>query len=128
MTYDTWKEAAVDAELTNRSLHDEIKRLKGDLNESERQRHILKMDLMFANDKLRARGLTTEPYEVDDCEFECGTCNLRLEGEWEWCPGCGKRIEWDNVRYPDDDGWYADEGERFLQEAVYDPIREAMRA
>lgn len=128
MTHDSWKDAAHDAHLTNMDLRDRIKELEGELTETKRKLSIEHMNLVFANDKLRNAGMSTEPYYVDDGEFECGECSAQLKEHWWACPGCGKRIDWDARRYPEESGWYAEEGERFLQAEVYGPIGEAMRA
>ncbi|MBQ9002168.1 MAG: hypothetical protein IJ087_09975 [Eggerthellaceae bacterium] len=128
MTYDSFKDMAYDVSLDNQELRAEVKRLKGELNDAKRACYDMKMNLMFANDKLRKSNLVTDPYEVDEGEYECGECNAELKRHWWACPGCGKRIDWDAVHLSGDSDWYAEEGERFLQEAVYDPIREAMRS
>ena len=127
MTYDNWKDKCVDVSIDNQELRKRIKDLNAALNEANRLRLVANMDLRFANEKLRGRNLSTVPVDVGDGEFECEECNHTLDGDWWACPGCGKVIDWDNAR--DSEGnWYAEEGERFLQAEVYDPIREAMRS
>lgn len=54
-------------------------------------------------------------------------CMADLETEWEFCPYCGMHIDWDAYKDDGEGDWYAEEGERFLQAEVYDPLREAMR-
>lgn len=55
-------------------------------------------------------------------EIICPGCEVDMEPAWEFCPWCGTHLD-----EPQEDDWYAEEGERFLQAEVYDPIREAMR-
>ena len=117
--HDNWKELAVDLQLEN-------KELRAKLGKAEQRLANAKLDLRFANQKLSDHGLSTTPVDVGDEEFECMECDFRLETEWWACPGCGKRIDWENAR--DAEGnWYAEEGEDFLSREVYEPLREAMR-
>ena len=117
--HDNWKELALDLQLDNEALS--VK-----LHKAEQKLANAKLDLRFANEKLRGRSLSTVPVDVGDEEFECEYCNFRLETEWWACPGCGNRIDWENAR--DAEGnWYAEEGEDFLSREVYEPLREAMR-
>ena len=121
MHHDNWKEAVADLRIENNDLRDRIRSLDGRLSNAL-------VDLRHARAKLRDAGLSTEPYEVDEDEYECGECAVRLEPEWFACAGCGRVIDWDATHPLNGRDWYAEEGERFLQEAVYDPIREVMRS
>ena len=65
----------------------------------------------------------SHPYfnQPDPPECMNEKCCASLETDWEFCPFCGMHIDWD--AYEEDDGnWYAEEGERFLREAVYEPL------
>lgn len=120
MHHDNWKEVAADQRIENDDLRDRIRSLDGRLSNAL-------ADLRHARAKLRDAGLSTEPYEVDEDEYECGECAVRIEPEWFACAGCGRVIDWDHCHALDEPDWQEEESRRFLQEAVYDPIREAMR-
>ena len=132
--YDNWRELAYDQQLDIDCMKTEIKRYERQLddalkqyNEEHRLRLIADMNLKFADEKLRKANLSTQPFEVDDDgNCECGACSASLEPDWWACPGCGKRIDWDNQVEFESGNWYAEEGESFLQQAVYEPLRERM--
>lgn len=72
----------------------------------------------------------SDPYfnEPDPPECLNRDCMATLEREWEFCPHCGWHIDWDEIERNTDEGnWYAEEGERFLQAEVYEPLRERLR-
>lgn len=31
-------------------------------------------------------------------EYECPICYVTLEEDWEFCPGCGTHIDWEELR------------------------------
>ena len=126
MSYDNWKDYAVDAALTAQELRERLKEARADYNEEKRLRLIAHMDLKYARDALRDKGLTTVPEEVDEGRYECGECCVELKRDWEFCPGCGYYIDWHAAReYAE---YEEDEGDRFLRNEVYEPLREAMRS
>ena len=118
--YDNWRELATDLQLDNNELRQKVGKLEYRLGEA-------KTNLRHAIAKLRDAESTTEPYEVDEDEYECGECNIRLEPEWFACAGCGRVIDWERVHPLDGRNWYAEEGEDFLRREVYEPLRRSMR-
>ena len=124
--YDSYKDMALDEALDNQDLRGQLKELQAERNELKRENCDLRMQIMFARQKLRHDHATTNPVDVGEEKCECSQCCLKLADDWEFCPGCGKYIDWDALEVPEDDrdNWYEEEGNRFLQAAVYDPIRE----
>ncbi len=33
-------------------------------------------------------------YTVYDCNGECDNCGQSVDEEWDYCPSCGSRLEW----------------------------------
>lgn len=124
--YDSYKDMAFDEALDNQDLRGQLKELTAERNELKRENCDLRMQIMFARQKLRHDHATTNPVKVDENEYECSQCCSTLTDDWAYCPGCGKHVDWDALEVPEDDhdNWYEEEGNRFLQAAVFDPIRE----
>ena len=124
--YDSYKDMAYDEALDNQDLRSQVKELTAERNELKRENCDLRMQIVFARQKLRHDHATTNPVQVDENKYECGQCCAELQDWWNCCPSCGKYIDWDALEVPEDDrdNWYEEEGNRFLQAAVYDPIRE----
>lgn len=107
MTHDNWRDLAIDLKLTNNELAERFSKLKTEYYEIKRANYDLRMRLVFAKDALRNADVTEQPRFVDDDEYECGKCYMKLKREWDFCPSCGKWLDWDFTIYPDDnDGAY----------------------
>ena len=92
--HDSWKDLAVDIGLDNQELRSKMNELRDELSEVKRENCDLRMQLVFAKQKLRKEHLTVEPIEVDENEYECDKCCARLVPDWSFCAGCGSYIEW----------------------------------
>ena len=125
-----WKDEAVDLQLTVDDLRDRNKKLTRENVKLSMDMSFLKDDVRYMRDRLKARGMTVQPVCVGDCEYECGSCGNDLRHDYDhYCPGCGGYIDWDDIDWQDYEhgNWYAEEGERFLQAEVYEPLRERLR-
>jgi len=92
--HDNWKELVTDIKLDNQELRKIINDLRDEINQVKRENCDLRMQLVFTKQKLRKEHMTVEPIEVDENEYECDKCCVRLESDWSFCAGCGSYIEW----------------------------------
>jgi len=122
--HDSWKDLAVDIGLDNQELRKIINDLRDEINQVKRENCDLRMQLVFARQKLRKEHLTVGVV-VDDNRYECDKCCASLEGDFSFCPGCGCYIDWSEI--DDGDNWYAEESERFVNHAVYEPLRQVLQ-
>ncbi len=125
-----WKDEAVELQLLVDDLRDRYKQLVRENVRLHMDVSTLRDDVRYMRDRLKSHGMTIQPVCVGENEFECGSCGNDLRSDYDhYCPGCGNYIDWDDTDWQDYDhgNWYAEEGERFLQAEVYEPLRERLR-
>lgn len=96
MTHDNWRELVTDLQLENQELRSQLEETRRQLLEEQRERVDAKMSLRFAQEKLRGAGEAAVPV-IDDGRAECGECCCELRDWWQFCPGCGKLIDWEST-------------------------------
>ena len=87
--YDSYKDMAYDEALDNQDLRSQVKELTAERNELKRENCDLRMQIVFARQKLRHDHATTNPVQVDENKYECGQCCAELQDWWNCCRHVG---------------------------------------
>ena len=125
MMHDCTKDLVYDQQIEIDSLREKVAVLEREKMKLKFELGQAKTDARLMKAKLKNADMVVRPTCVDEYEYECPECgfSLRLDEDY-YCGGCGSCLDWDDVEYPEDGGnWYAEEGERFLQAEVYEPLR-----
>ena len=110
MTYDNYKDFAVDLQLENDELRAKVSRLNCNVLDLQREVRELLARNRYCEGKLRKSGNSAEPVldkwddeGVDECH--CEDCGTELPWrEWTFCPMCGKWLDWD-FAHPTEPDW-----------------------
>ena len=101
--YDNWREYATDLALDIKQCHERINALEEQLKDAVEDRNAYR--LKYSQERLHVAALRQEqrderrlvvPYGDADEGYECPVCFAPAGyfGEFNYCPGCGAKLDW----------------------------------